>query len=339
MKSPRPLVSVLMSVYNGQRFLRGAIDSILAQTLSQLEFIIVDDGSTDATCEILNSYADRRIIRVQNQHNIGLPQSLNKGLSLAIGEYIARMDADDLSMPTRLEQQASFLDATPEVGVVGASIQFIDEAGRPTRKWSCPRGPMATKWQLLFNSPLAHPAAMMRRVVIDELPGDHVYDPDPAVRQAEDYDLWARLSAITAIANLGDTLLYYRTHGEQLSRCQRLNQVESTTTISQRLISDFLGTAISPELVVSMVHPTRGSLLARQSQRLLRRLYRKFLSLYSLTCQEKREVDSDFCRRAFDIARTSYADVLQWPYLIRACMSHGDNASRLLRDLGILIPA
>ncbi len=126
-----PRVSVLMSVYNGERFLRDSVESILGQTFTDFEFLILDDGSTDSTCEILEEYAnkDARIVLVRNDRNLGLTRSLNKGLRLVRGEYLARQDADDISLPKRLEMQVKFLDAHPEVGVVGSALEIIDENG------------------------------------------------------------------------------------------------------------------------------------------------------------------------------------------------------------------
>ncbi len=116
----KPRVTVLMSVYNGEKYLREAIDSILNQTFKDFEFLIIDDGSTDSSADIIRSYTDFRIRLIQNEKNIGLTRSLNKGLKLAKGEYIARMDVDDISLPIRFEKQVSFLDKYEDVKLVGS---------------------------------------------------------------------------------------------------------------------------------------------------------------------------------------------------------------------------
>ena len=129
-KCQMPKVSVVMSVYNGERHLREAVDSILNQTFGDLEFIIVDDGSRDRTWEILQSYDDSRIVLLRNEQNIGLTKSLNRGLAATRGEYVARMDADDVSLPQRLERQVGFLDQHPEIGLVGCAFLQINEGGQ-----------------------------------------------------------------------------------------------------------------------------------------------------------------------------------------------------------------
>src|SRR5690606_37374672 len=124
-----PRVTVLLAVHNGERYIQEAIDSILAQTFGDFELLIVNDGSTDATRDLVLSYSDDRIRLVDNDHNIGLPKSLNRGLRLAKGRYIARLDADDISEPDRLAAQVSFLQANPDVAMVGSWYRKIDGEG------------------------------------------------------------------------------------------------------------------------------------------------------------------------------------------------------------------
>ncbi len=128
--SENPKVSVIMSVYNGDKYLREAIESILNQTFTDFEFIIVNDGSTDNSLEIIESYDDERIKTINNKKNIGLTKSLNKALKFAKGKYIARQDADDVSLPNRFEKQVEYLDSHPEVALVGTSVYLIDENGK-----------------------------------------------------------------------------------------------------------------------------------------------------------------------------------------------------------------
>ena len=123
-------ISVVMAVYNGEKYLRSAIDSILSQTYIDFEFIIIDDCSTDNTANILESYTDSRIQIIRNEKNLRLPASLNKGLKIAKGKYIARMDADDIAMPDRFEKQVKYLEAHQEVAVIGGSFQVFNEFGK-----------------------------------------------------------------------------------------------------------------------------------------------------------------------------------------------------------------
>src|SRR5690625_2292310 len=164
--SIRPRVSVLMAVYNGGEHLPQAVDSILSQTFSDFEFIIVNDGSTDDSQIVLDAYAktDKRI-RVLHQENTGLVGALNAGLEEARGEFVARMDADDVAFPDRLKEQVAFLDKNPSVGLLGARVITTNSQGQRTGGWKVPTSPGYVGWRLLFRTVLAHPAVMFRRSV------------------------------------------------------------------------------------------------------------------------------------------------------------------------------
>jgi len=139
-----PKVTVLMPVYNGERYLNEAVDSILGQTFTDFEFLIIDDASTDKTPEILRSYDDPRIRVVTNEENLGLSKSLNKGLALARGEFIARMDADDVSYPYRLQVQHEFMTQHPGAGVIGSWAEYIDRKGEIVHRYRAPIFPEET---------------------------------------------------------------------------------------------------------------------------------------------------------------------------------------------------
>ncbi len=181
-----PRVSVVMSVYNGERYLREAVDSILNQTFEDFEFIIINDGSTDGTREILESYRDPRI-RLFHQQNIGMCRSWNKGLALALGEYIARMDADDISLPERLESQMRLFEQRPEVSVVGCAARVI--GGKTQGVWMPDFTETTLPARALVGCPLAHGTVVFRR---DEVIGVGAYDERFPI--AEDYELWVRLA-------------------------------------------------------------------------------------------------------------------------------------------------
>jgi len=203
MGSPR--VSVLMSVYNGARYLRDAVDSILGQTFTDFEFIIVDDGSTDETPAILNSYTDPRIVRLRNETNIGLTRSLNKGLVVARGEYVARQDADDVSLPRRLAKQVEFLDGHPVIGLVGSAYEEFYEDGRLQRAVQMPLQPADIREQLFYGHCFCHGSAMARIRCLHAV-GD--YDEEYEV--AQDRDLWLRLAERFDLANLPEVLYKLR---------------------------------------------------------------------------------------------------------------------------------
>lgn len=218
-----PAISVAMSVYNGERFLSEAIESVLAQSWHDFEFLILDDGSSDSSLEIIRRHAvaDSRI-RVIARENRGLVASLNQLLTEARAPLVARMDADDICAPQRFERQIAFLAARPDHGVVGSLSFDIDENG-DSFPLIAPEHPL-THAQFLAHIAsggplLAHPTVMYRRDVVLAAGGYHA-----AFRHCEDYDLWLRLAHATRIANLPERLLRYRHYAGQVSNRHALEQ-------------------------------------------------------------------------------------------------------------------
>ena len=205
----KPKITVLMSVYNGQDHLEEAIESILNQTFSDFEFLIINDASSDNSLEIIKSFQDKRIRLVQNDFNIGLTKSLNKGINLANGELIARMDCDDISLPGRFSEQVSFMDQNQEVGICGTWFRII----KKRRVISYPIEHERIKCDLLFKNMIAHPTVMMRKALIQKY--NLYYDPE--LITAQDYELWIRASQHIKLANIPRVLLYYRIHEKQVS--------------------------------------------------------------------------------------------------------------------------
>lgn len=200
-----PLISVILPVYNAENYLRQSIDSILSQTFTQFELIIINDGSTDGSQRIIDSCNDARIVKVK-QENIGLADTLNKGIAMARAPIIARQDNDDISLPQRLQMQYDFLNKHSDVALVGAMADIINEQGGPTgRSHRHPQKNIELKFFLLFNNPFVHSLVMFRKRVVQDLGG---YSNDPLV--FEDYNLWSRLARQHKIANLPDVLLNYR---------------------------------------------------------------------------------------------------------------------------------
>jgi Glycosyl transferase family 2 len=206
-------ISVVLPVHDADAFLADAVMSVLAQTLRDFELIAIDDGSVDASAKILDQLAqqDGRII-VVHQANGGIVAALNRGLALAGGEFVARMDADDVACPERFARQTAFLDAHPDVAVVGSAVTLIDAHGKAIRDVRYPETPQAVAEFLRSGSALAHPAVMMRRDAVIAAGGYRA-----AFEYAEDYDLWLRMEERYALANLPDRLLYYRQHAAKLS--------------------------------------------------------------------------------------------------------------------------
>src|SRR4051794_9433663 len=200
-----PPITVLLPTYNDSRFLPQSVGSILNLTFSDFELLIVDDGSTDGTGELLDRLADPRIRLLRNSTNRGLTFSLNRGLDAAQGRYVARMDADDVAEPERLAAQFAFMEGNPSVGITGSSRTLIDEQNRFVAEARATEGDLAIRWKCLLGSPFAHPTVMLRRAVLERHKLRY-----RGVPRAEDYDLWPRVLAHTRGANLPQPLLRYR---------------------------------------------------------------------------------------------------------------------------------
>lgn len=211
-ETPAPLVTVLMPVRNGADHVRAAIESILAQTFADFELLIIDDGSSDATPELLRSFVDRRIRIVTHPRNIGLVPTLNEGLELARGAFIARQDHDDISHPERLRTQVDYLSRHPQCALLGteafATIGDEDRAYRLLR----PAGVEAIRWYLCFDNAFIHSAVMFRRDVLWKEHGGY-----PRSLHSEDYALWSQVAAGQEVGNLLVPLLRYREHASSVT--------------------------------------------------------------------------------------------------------------------------
>jgi glycosyltransferase involved in cell wall biosynthesis len=208
----KPLVSIVMSVYNGSPYLRDSVESVLCQTLADFEFFIVDDGSTDDTWQILTQYTDPRIRLRRNDTRIGLTRALNALLPECCGTYIARMDADDISHPSRLAHQVQFLEQHPSVVVVGTAYVHLDFLRSRTLEIVPPLDNAAIRRALVTSNPLCHSSVMMRR---DALLRVGYYDE--SFRYSQDYELWSRLAQIGELHNLEKVLLTRRYHARSVS--------------------------------------------------------------------------------------------------------------------------
>ena len=210
-------VSVLLPLYNGEAYIREAVESVLAQTRRDFELLILDDGSRDGSLAIVQEIARRDPrVRVISRENRGLTETLNELLAAARGELVARMDADDVCLPDRFERQLAFLDAHPEVVCVGGDPVMIDDRGRLLTVLELPVEDAEIQAKALVgHAPLFHPAAMIRRAALERIGGyRHEFWP------AEDLDLWLRLGEIGALANLRGPVLRYRLHGASVSGTQ-----------------------------------------------------------------------------------------------------------------------
>ncbi len=212
-----PLVSALLAVHNGERYVRAALESVLRQTVSDLELLVVDDGSTDGTPATLAGLADPRLRVLGNDERIGLAASLNRALDQARGRYLARLDADDIAMPDRLERQLARITSSPPVSVLGTAVVELDGTGGLGRLLHMPEHPATVRWAALFSSPFFHPTVLVEREALER----HGLRYDPEYLESEDYDLWTRLLAVADGDNLRDPLVLYRVHADQASHRRR----------------------------------------------------------------------------------------------------------------------
>ena len=223
-------VSVILPVHNGGRFLRASVESILAQTLRDLELIVVDDGSTDGAIEALG-ISDPRL-RVLRQENRGLVASLNRGLDEARHDLVARMDADDVSRVDRLELQVAYLSTHPEVAAVGCCYDVVDEQEATVAEIHVAAAPGYQRRRLCFRNVLPHPGMTFRRRAVLDVGGYRDVGP------AEDYDLWVRLSARNGLAALPEPLLRYRETSTGISRQATHRQLQAQRAVRSRLLAE-----------------------------------------------------------------------------------------------------
>ena len=217
------LISVLLPVYNGEKFLKEAIDSVLGQSFASFELVIIDDGSTDDSCNIILSYHDARIRFLQNGQNIGLIKTLNKGIIESKGKYIARMDADDICREDRFVKQVEFLEQHPSYGIVGSWCSIINSS----KKIEYHTSHESLQFALLNYCCFVHPSVMLRKSVLTE----NQLSFDSHFVHSEDYELWTRLLTQTKAANLPEYLLSYREHEHQISSIYREEQLAMTSDV------------------------------------------------------------------------------------------------------------
>lgn len=215
-----PIVTVLLPVYDGERYFREAVESILAQTLEAFELLIVDDGSTDGTEAICRSFTDSRIQVVRHEHHAGLVLALNSVIDLIATKYVARMDSDDVALPERLARQVAFLESRPDVAACGSwACELVGGRLRDVMRRPCGRYLRQTAWRPV---PIFNPTACLRTEVLQELR----YRPDYV--HAEDYDFWLRLCRNHRIDNVPAVLLHYRIHQASVSRMYRSTQLTNS---------------------------------------------------------------------------------------------------------------
>ena len=245
-----PKISVVMPVYNGEAYVQDALNSVLAQTCTDFELIVVNDGSTDDTLRIVQSYSDPRIRLLSRQVNRGLAVSRNEGIDAAAGQYIAMLDSDDVAISNRLEVQSNFLDKHQDVGVVGSWVEVIGEDGASYGEtWRFETSPYRLPVALLFHNCFAQSSVMMRRDLLGKSPYRQAYPP------AEDYDLWTRLAFVTRLANIPKPLVQYRYHSEGTSRKKAALAEESASKV---IVTQLESLGLRPEHHEMRIHRHLG---------------------------------------------------------------------------------
>ena len=244
----KPRVSVLLPVYNGDRFLRESIDSILAQDFSDFELIVINDGSSDDSGAIIKGYRDDRI-RYVVQDNQGLPAALNRGLEMANGDILVRQDQDDISLPERISRQVRRLDEDETLALVGSWAEIIDETDMPDgRVHRHPTELAALRLESMFNTPFVHSAVAIRKCTLTSLRG---YSTDPHRQPPEDFELWSRLLRFANATNIPEVLVRYREVSTSMSRVMRRYFVERMVRLSAENLVYWVGCAgraVNPEV-------------------------------------------------------------------------------------------
>jgi len=252
----QPEVAVLMAVYNGADHIQTAINSILAQSYLNFEFIILNDGSTDQTAEILNSIYDSRV-RTIHQDNIGLAASLNRGISLTNCRYVARQDHDDISDIRRLEKQVKYLDKNPSCSLLGTRAYILRDNRIITHAHDHPALSNVLKYKLLFNNPFVHSSVMFRTKCVKDLGG---YTTSPSRQPPEDYELWSRIAKVRDVANLPERLMIYRETPGSISRQGDNPFLEKIVTFSSENIAYAIGLEEPDIHCINIAALTHGAL-------------------------------------------------------------------------------
>lgn len=231
-------VTVLMPVYNGEKYVKSAIDSILNQTFKDFQLLVIDDGSTDSSIDIIKQYSDERLVFIQNEKNLGIVDTLNRGFSLIDSKYIARMDSDDIAYPTRLEEQVKYMDNNTNIAVSGTSVLVFNEKGLENKLY-VKTSPRELRTELLFKSPLMHPTVILRNEVLMK----YSLEYNKKYVATEDYGLWQNIAEKEDIGNLKEILLRYRDNELGISHNARKN-VEERDQMHIFLHDEFLSSCL-----------------------------------------------------------------------------------------------
>ena len=239
-----PKITVLLPVYNRDDYLCQAIKIVLGQNFKDFELLIINDGSTDKSVEIVNSFKDNRIRLVNNEKNLGLIKTLNKGIELAKGKYIARMDSDDICLGNRLGNQYNFMEANPSITISGGWFRRIN--GKPGPVVKVATNPEEIKALLFFHTPIAHPTLIFNR----ENMLKHKLYYNESYKHAEDFELWVRASRLVNISNIKKVILHYRIHPSQITVASNKVQKENLNRCRKNQIAELGLTCSEAEFAI-----------------------------------------------------------------------------------------
>jgi glycosyltransferase involved in cell wall biosynthesis len=286
-------ISVLMCVYNREKYLSAAIDSILNQSFRDFDFEIVDDGSTDRSSEILHAYAkkDNRIKVIHNKENLGIARSVTKGLTYCQGKYILRMDSDDISMPQRFQVQFEYMEAHPEIDALGTSFDFIDELGKKTGKYVIyPTDPLLIRFEMFYRCMLHNPTVIAKSDFYRKF---NENNEEEQFIGASDYAFWMRMNLDHIYANLADRLLLYRLHAKQITSTGSMLQRDTFISAAQMTIQKLIGKPIRKSAVkafyLSKHFTSDDPQIVRQGLRIMFQIQRSFEKAYSLSKDQRYE--------------------------------------------------
>jgi glycosyltransferase involved in cell wall biosynthesis len=258
-----PAVSVLLAVWNGAPQVREAVLSVVSQTRADFELIVVDDDSTDATPEILASFRDSRLSVVRRARG-GLTSALNAAIRLAQAPLVARLDADDIALPDRLERQLAFLAAHSDVGLVGTAAREVDAAGREVAIVRPPADDAGIRRALIRRNPFVHSSIVMRRAAVEQAGGY-----DEAFPVAQDYDLWMRMSRVTRMANLQEPLVVRRLRPGRVGEMSDTERLRAEASVRWRAVR---GGLYPPWCALFVLRPLLAQAVPAGARRSLRRL-------------------------------------------------------------------
>lgn len=249
-----PVLSVILPVYNGLPYLRQAIESLLTQSFGDFELIVINDGSSDGSQELLETFDDPRL-RIVRQKNRGLAATLNVGIAQAKGRYVARQDQDDICLPGRFEKQVNFLEANARVMLLGTAAEIWRGDGRTERVMRHAVDGQVLKFGLLFNNYFIHSSVMLRRSVFDRVGG---YSEDRARQPPEDYELWSRISREFDVANLPDVLMAYREVPNSMSRTGDRPFVKNLVQICAENVAFSCGSPVDSAEILGLANLLHG---------------------------------------------------------------------------------